>query len=64
MKEQQLIECQKKMEELSRKHEDALNEVHTLKEQVEHLEKSVAIWYHNPSLLLFYPVEAHSLQIK
>ena len=43
MKEQQLIEYQQKMKELSRKHEVALNEGNALREQVEHLEKSVVI---------------------
>ena len=42
MKEQQLLDYQKKMEELSRKHEVALNEGNSLKEQMGQLEKSVA----------------------
>jgi len=40
-KEQQLVEYQEKMEELSQKHEAALNEGNSLKEQMKHLEKLV-----------------------
>ena len=41
MKDQQLAQCQEEMNKLSRKHEVAVNEGNSLREQVEQFEKLV-----------------------
>jgi len=66
VKEQQLIEYQEKMEELSQKHEVALNEGSTLRERVEHTEKLVILLFKIIicHYYVLYSVEVYSLLIK
>ena len=52
MKDQQLAQCQEEMNKLSRKHEVAVNEGNSLREQVEQFEKLVPNWHQNLTLLI------------
>ena len=45
MRDQQLIECQQRIEEFSRQHKAAVDEGHTLQQQVELLNKLARVWH-------------------
>ena len=45
MRDQQLLECQQRIEELSRQHKAAVDEGNTLQQQVELLNKLARVWH-------------------
>ena len=45
MRDQQLLECQQRIEELSRQHKAAVDEGNALQQQVELLNKLARVWH-------------------